>query len=149
MRDVPAVGDWRTRFDAIRHNYQIYERAVLAGIANWGYPRDPYIIADWDPILTKIERVMWDEIRSEGLPFWPQFPVGKFMVDFADPMKKIAIECDGAEFHDPDKDARRDVELLSAGWKTFRIQGRECFSDCMIFHTIYGEEVKFENLRYA
>ena len=43
-----------------------------------------------------------------GLPFYPQYPIGKYFVDFADPVKKIVIECDGKKYHqDKEKDKRR------------------------------------------
>jgi very-short-patch-repair endonuclease len=130
----PVRGDWRQRFHVLRHNYRMYAQAVDAGVVRWGYPCDPYIVGDWASLMTPIEAAMWDELRSEGLPFWPQFPVGKYMVDFGDPVRRIAIECDGKEFHqDYKKDARRDAEIESLGWSVHRISGRSCFEDEVAF----------------
>lgn len=145
MRSVG--GDWRERFDSIRHNYRLYGAAVERGIVSWGYPCDPHMIADWRRLLTPIELIAWDEIRSEGFPFWPQFPVSKYMVDFADPICKIALECDGSAYHDAERDANRDRELGSLGWKTLRIQGRDCYADSLVFADEFFTPVSLEELR--
>lgn len=88
------------------------------------YPyTDPYFY-DWYSIMTPIEKMLWIEIRSLGFPMYPQFPVGDFFLDFADPIKKINIEADGKEFHtDTEKDFRRDSILEKNGWKVYRISG--------------------------
>lgn len=38
---------------------------------------------------------------------------------------RIGIECDGAEFHDPDRDKPRDRNLLLQGVQMLRFTGRE------------------------
>lgn len=86
---------------------------------------DPYPV-DWTRQFSPIERMAWSEIRYRGLPFWPQFPIGRFFADFADPKKKIVIECDGKAFHDPAKDLIRDRWMTSQGWAVFRINGADC-----------------------
>lgn len=86
---------------------------------------DPYIV-DWLRVFTPIEYDAWDTIREYCLPFYPQYPVHGVILDFADPVKKIAIECDGKNWHDAEKDSARDVRLASYGWKTYRIPGSEC-----------------------
>ena len=42
-------------------------------------------------------------------------------------MAKIALECDGKEFHDAAKDRSRDAELGKMGWRVFRVTGSECY----------------------
>lgn len=87
---------------------------------------DPYA---WDGYITMtpIESAMWENIREANAVMYPQYPVGKFFVDFANPVAKVAIECDGAAFHmDKAKDAARDHDLQKMGWVTYRISGREC-----------------------
>ncbi len=82
---------------------------------------------DWVSMFTPIELVTWGEIRGYGLPFWPQYPIGPFFADFADPVTKIVIECDGAAFHqDKASDARRDSYMAARGWSVFRISGADC-----------------------
>lgn len=144
---LPVHGNWKDYFGAIRHNYGLYSDAVRSGLVTWTYPCDPYLIADWVRIMTPIESAMWHEIRSEGLPFWPQFPVGKYMVDFADPIRKIAIECDGAAYHDSSKDGLRDKALEQMGWTTYRIPGRDCFADELVLLDRFGFTFKLESLR--
>lgn len=86
---------------------------------------DPYIV-DWLRVFTPIEYDAWDTIRRYCLPFYPQYPVHGVILDFADPSKKIAIECDGKNWHDKATDAARDARLASNGWTTYRITGSEC-----------------------
>lgn len=86
---------------------------------------DPCLI-DWTVTFTPIEFATWDEIRCLGLPFWPQFPIGKYFADFANPIKKIVIECDGAAFHSHAKDADRDRYMANDGWLVYRISGAYC-----------------------
>lgn len=86
---------------------------------------NPYPI-DWSLIFTPIEARAWDAIRYRGIPFWPQYPIGKYFADFADPLKKIVVECDGKEFHAPGADVERDNWMIGEGWKVFRISGADC-----------------------
>lgn len=81
---------------------------------------------DWIPHFSPIESMAWGEIRYLGLPFWPQFPIGQYFADFADPIKKIVIECDGKEFHSREKDKPRDAFMNANGWTVYRISGADC-----------------------
>lgn len=86
----------------------------------------------WEGLIsmTPIEFWLWSDIRQANVVMYPQYPVGKFFVDFANPVAKVAIECDGKEFHkDKAKDAARDEELLSMGWTVYRISGKDCRTD--------------------
>ena len=101
----------------IRENYK-----------NWTPRSDPYQYADWLNIFTPIEKNVWIDIRFLGVPFYPQFPIGQYFADFADPVKKIVIEVDGKEFHkDEEKDKVRQREIESKGWKVYRIKGKQTF----------------------
>lgn len=110
-------------WQAIREIYRLEQPSIEAGMY------DPYIV-DWPSLFTPIEREMWCSIRVfGGLRFFPQYPVGRFFVDFGDPWTKVAIECDGAQWHNAEKDAARDKALREIGWITHRIKGRDCFAD--------------------
>lgn len=85
--------------------------------------QDPYFM-DW--VFTPIENSVWSDIRTLGLPFFPQVPALNYFIDFACPMLKIGIECDGKAWHDSDLDAARDARLAADGWMIFRIEGHEC-----------------------
>jgi len=86
----------------------------------WAYP------IDWTQVFTPIEYQAWCDIRDYELEMWPQYPIGKYFADFANIKKKIAIECDGKEWHDPAKDAIRDAAMIADGWTIYRMTGAEC-----------------------
>lgn len=113
------------RFKAIRSNYRTYQLEVDEGFASW-LDCDPYRIADWINLFTPIEADVWCDIRYHGLPMWPQFPVGRYFADFANPLARVALECDGAAFHDSAKDAARDRDFAQMGWRVIRIPGWRC-----------------------
>lgn len=93
-------------------------------------PCDPYSIYDWDKIWTLIERNVWADIRYIGLPFYPQFPAGKYFIDFADPQAAIGLEVDGKQYHQNiEKDRARQNELEKMGWIIIRLQGWMTFKD--------------------
>lgn len=116
---------WRDRFAMFRHNYRVKAALVEAGRSSW-LRGDPYAVADWPSLFTPIEAALWVDIRCAGLAMWPQFPVGRYFVDFGNPAAKVAIECDGAKFHDAQKDASRDAELNKLGWTVLRVPGWRC-----------------------
>lgn len=108
------------QWNVIRQLYAYMTPRILNGER-----MDPYII-DWLPVFIRIEYDIWGSIRYLGLPFYPQYPVAGYFVDFADPVRKIAIECDGKAFHDAKKDSKRDCELMELGWRVIRFTGRRC-----------------------
>jgi very-short-patch-repair endonuclease len=126
-RFVPVTGKTLgERFSAIRSNYRRHQAMVDAGISSW-FGDDPYEVGEWPSIFTPIESALWTDIRCYGLDLWPQLPVGRFFVDFGNPVAKVAIECDGKAFHrDAAKDQARDEELEAMGWEVIRIPGWQC-----------------------
>jgi very-short-patch-repair endonuclease len=126
------VNNW----NAIRTFYAELRDEAEAQRNEWAYG-DAYL---WDHAggitLTPIERWLWADIRAVDAVLYPQYPVGGFFVDFGNPAAKVAIECDGAEFHkDKAKDAARDAKLAAMGWTVYRITGRDC-------RTQYDEETR-------
>ena len=118
------MNDWT----AIRAHYRLYGKEILSSPKNeWAI--DPYLWDNGMLRMTPIESALWADIRDAGAILYPQYPVLGFFVDFANPVAKIAIECDGAAYHlDREKDAARDDLLNSAGWRVYRISGRDCFT---------------------
>ena len=117
--------DWRR----IRAHYDSAPPALWEVRDEW--IGDPY---EWDfaagILLTPIERSMWDKIRLENLIFYPQFPVLRYFVDFANPAARVVIECDGRAYHaDEERDARRQREIEVDGWTVYRFTGSECHDD--------------------
>ncbi len=89
-----------------------------------------YDIYDWNKIFSPIEKNVWHDIRTIGLPLYPQFPVKQYFIDFADPIKKIGIEVDGKKWHsDLEKDQQRQREIEHEGWEIYRIDGKDTFKD--------------------
>jgi len=126
MSDQQAL---RQRFDRVRAHYRKHDAAIMASPTDWF--DDAY---SWDHeaavVLTPIERALWHDIRAESLVLYPQYPVGRFFVDFGNPVWKVAIECDGARWHkDAARDAERQHEIEASGWAVYRITGRDCFTD--------------------
>jgi very-short-patch-repair endonuclease len=78
--------------------------------------------------MSPIEEPIWITLCGMGLPFYPQFPVERYVLDFAHPFTKIGIELDGRAWHDPKKDALRDRRLMQLGWRIFRITGSEVYA---------------------
>ena len=124
--DGRPVNDW----PAIRAFYrEAHQDIVGAGRNEWGI--DPYL---WDTFgmirMTPIEAWLWHDIRYCDAVLYPQFPIGKYVVDFANPVAKVAVECDGAAYHtDKAKDAIRDADLMEQGWSVYRAPGWLCRTD--------------------
>lgn len=69
---------------------------------------------------TSIERIMRLALERENINFLPQHRVGRYFIDFAILSHRIAVEVDGAYWHNPEKDAKRDADLLALGWRVIR-----------------------------
>lgn len=94
-------------------------------------PRHYYYVnsIEWPNVFTPIEQLAWDSIRCKpGMVLYPQYPVGKYTIDFAHPLRKIGIELDGKQYHDKNRDTIRDRELLKMGWTIYRIKGSEMYN---------------------
>lgn len=116
-----AATDKREQWQILRDAYAIMTPLILRG------PAYPYFL-DWTYHRTPIEELAWMDIRSAGLPLYPQLPALQYFLDFADPIQQIAVELDGAAYHDAKRDAVRDTRLLEHGWRTFRIPGKRSLS---------------------
>ncbi len=114
------------RFSMIRRAYEKempeIERMWKAGE---GDRIDPYFV-DWLKLFTPIEFSVWQDIRGAYLPLFPQLPVLNYFVDFGNHFVKVAIECDGKQWHNPEKDGKRDRELAAEGWIIYRVPGSVC-----------------------
>lgn len=119
------------RFNRIKHNYRRKQAMVDAKLDDW-FRSDPYEVAYWPALFTPIEESLWSDIRRWSLDLWPQLPVGRFFVDFGNPVARIAVECDGLEWHkDKAKDCRRDQALGEMGWTVVRIPGYQCNTEIL------------------
>lgn len=120
--------DPRVRFPALRAFYaDALDQLMAAPVGQWGI--DVHEVR-WSETFSPIERIVWQILRSERIVMYPQFPVANYFVDFGNPQVRVAIECDGKEFHlDKRRDAARDADLARRGWQTFRFTGEECFEE--------------------
>ena len=125
---VAQVQDGNMRRTGLRQFYRLALPQILeAGSNEWGI--DPYEV-DWISIFTPIELALWHDIRAADLVMYPQFPIGGYFVDFANPAAKVCIECDGSQWHqDAEKDAIRQQRIEGFGWTMYRISGRDCKTD--------------------
>lgn len=116
------------RLEAIRRFYDMAWKDIkAAGVSELGI--DPYEV-DWIRLFTPIELALWHDIRNADAVLYPQYPVGCYFVDFGNPVAQVAIECDGAKWHqDSDKDVARQRQIEAMGWRVYRITGRDCKTD--------------------
>ena len=77
--------------------------------------------------MTPIERQLYSAMLDEGLSPVPQYPVEGYIVDFAFPEYKLAVEADGVAYHqgvNRERDRKRDWVLSSRyGWTVKRFWG--------------------------
>jgi very-short-patch-repair endonuclease len=73
------------------------------------------------------EAALWRLLRGKRLEvrFVRQHVIGRFVVDFAAPVVRLAVEVDGG-YHAlrTAADARRDAKLRRWGWRVLRLDAR-------------------------
>jgi very-short-patch-repair endonuclease len=83
--------------------------------------------------MTPAERMLWNALRADrltGLPFRRQHPLGHFVVDFACPTRKLAVEVDGdVHLERVEEDAARTELLASYGWEIIRFRNDTVLTD--------------------
>lgn len=116
------------QYEAAKYFYSTHTLLIMAAPRN-EWAGDAY---SWDRFIgmTPIEKWLWGDIRDANAVFYPQYPVGRFFVDFANPVAKVAIECDGKAYHqDVEKDLARQKEIEAMGWRVYRISGKQCMTE--------------------
>jgi very-short-patch-repair endonuclease len=82
--------------------------------------------ADTGDFESPIEHILYDAIFKAGLTEMRlQFPVGPYRADLAVPSVKLAIEADGAAYHNKDRDKKRDEYFAQQGWAVIRFTGSQ------------------------
>lgn len=81
-----------------------------------------------------IEQRFWEAwLEHESYRLKPQYPIGRYFVDFAELGTKTAIELDGFASHsstnDIAYDRRRQREIEAQGWRVIRFGGKEIHDD--------------------
>lgn len=80
------------------------------------------------------EREVLRMIVAKGYRVRPQVKVGKYRIDLVVEglRDRLAVECDGERWHGPEKweeDMERQYSLERAGWKFWRVRGRQFYYD--------------------
>ncbi len=74
--------------------------------------------------MTDAEQILWQALRYKqlnGYRFRRQFPIGKYIADFACVEQKIVIELDSGQHHDQIAyDEHRTNALRQNGWQVLR-----------------------------
>ena len=100
------------------------ERDLLAGLltADWGYFHTENAV---------IHDCRNEEFPDEPVVIAPQLVVARYRLDFALVLRRgkitrtVAIECDGKDYHDRERDNRRDEYLSALGIGTIRHGGQD------------------------
>lgn len=118
----------KNNWGEIKRHYRLLSDRILKTPRNeWAC--DPYL---WDAgmhmiFMTPIEENFWADCRDADLILYPQYPACGYFIDFANPVARVGIECDGRAFHmDKARDDHRQGVLEDNGWTIYRIGGREC-----------------------
>ncbi len=86
-------------------------------------------------VMTDAELKLWNELRAHrlmGLGFRRQFPIAGYIVDFACPDKKLAVEVDGSQHGDAGlavADTVRTGRLEADGWTVLHFWNDDVIRD--------------------
>ncbi len=83
--------------------------------------------------LTPAEAALWEALRKHrlsGMHFRRQHAIGRFVLNFCCPAKKLVIELDGEIHADQrDRDEERTFALEAAGDRVVRFRNEEVLTD--------------------
>ncbi len=109
-------------------------RRFLEYVHNAGVVVDR-VAATLDAAESPFEREVMRRLLAAGYQVVPQWPVGGYRIDFVvegAPPKRLAVECDGDQFHGLDRvqaDLERQTMLERLGWTFHRIRGGAFYRD--------------------
>lgn len=112
-----------------------YRLSLLQHFAS-PFAQDPEVVSDFrEKCESPFETEVYDLLTDRGYTVRPQVKVGSFRIDLVvegDDDARLAVECDGDQFHGPDRweaDVRRQRVLERAGWTFWR-----CFASQFSLH---------------
>ncbi len=81
---------------------------------------------------TDAERRLWSALRDRrlsGYRFRRQFPIGRFIVDFASTKHRLIVEADGSQHADSESDRERTAWLEEQGWRVLRFWNNDVLTN--------------------
>jgi len=115
-------------------------------------PYEPYLKNNSRKLrknMTEAEIVLWSRIRRNqvnGARFYRQKPIGKYIVDFYCPAKKLVIEIDGGQHYESGEiipeDRERTVFLESQGLKVIRFTNTDIMRNLVSVIDVIVEETR-------
>ncbi|RVT62774.1 endonuclease domain-containing protein [Niallia taxi] len=116
--------------------YQLYEYIIFFGLLGISFlafilhkPEKPPIVLPKDKCESPIERRLYDSLRFNGYDVTPQVRCGAYRIDLALVSHRLAIECDGKQWHSTPSqkahDRKKDRYLRKNGWKVIRFSGSQ------------------------
>ena len=93
---------------------------------------------------TEAEAILWAHLRAHrmcGVQFRRQHAIGKYIVDFCSPRRKLIIELDGSQhLNQIEYDQQRTVYLESLGYRVLRFWNNEVAGQIdRVLGVIWGE----------
>src|SRR5467141_1195665 len=95
--------------------------------------------------MSPIESTLYEAMRVEGLSPIPQFYIQGYYVDFAFPDVGVAVEADGAAYHEgarQQRDRKRDWILRRNGWTVKRFHGTTIYHKAANCAYVIKQEVE-------
>ena len=81
---------------------------------------------------TDAERRLWSALRDRRLSdyrFRRQYPIGRFIVDFACTRNRLIVEADGGQHADSEADRARTAWLADQGWRVLRFWNNDVLTN--------------------
>lgn len=97
-----------------------YKKAYAACL-NSGRKHIQEFIEDWPSILTQMETIIYQEIRTAGALLYPIYPVENVFVNFGNPFYKLGIEIFYKTNGQKEKQAKLDL-LKEKGWTIYTFE---------------------------
>lgn len=107
----------------VRRFYLHHEKAICKRPDAWGI--DPYAWDEAGITLTSAQALLWQDIRSANAVLYPQYPVGPYFIDFANPAAKVGVVI----FTAAAAEATLRAQFEDMGWKMYFIEDVLCRQD--------------------
>lgn len=128
QEDLENAKDYLHKLKALRRYYDSNMDSIMKTFYKSKYSWDSSYPTDWRKVLSEIELIIWDTLRTKGrIVLYPQFPVDYYFVDFANPGLKIGLEIKKNATNDPEKKQKRLEKIKNAGYTIYEVSGKEMY----------------------